>query len=56
MLIPATAVAPLARSRLPVPADLPDNHLSYAVQWMAFAVTLAAVYLVYLRQWRRGGR
>ena len=54
MLIPATAVAPLVPSRLPVPADLPDNHLSYAVQWLAFAVTLAAVYLVYLRQWRRG--
>lgn len=54
MLIPATAVAPLAPSRLPTPDDLPDSHLSYAFQWLAFAVTLAAVYAVYLRQWRRG--
>ena len=54
MLIPTTAVPPLARSRVPTPGDLPDSHLSYAMQWLAFAVTLAAVYAVYLRQWRRG--
>ncbi|MBV8973281.1 MAG: hypothetical protein JO290_13430 [Sphingomonadaceae bacterium] len=54
MLIPTTAVPPLAVSRTPVPDDLSDNHLSYALQWLAFAVTLAIVYLVYLRQWRRG--
>ncbi len=54
MLIPTTAVPPLAVSRTPEPDDLPDNHLSYALQWLAFAVTLAGVYLVYLRQWRRG--
>lgn len=56
MLIPTTAVPPLAPSRVPTPGDLPDNHLSYALQWLAFAVTLAAVYLVYLRQWRRAAR
>lgn len=54
MLIPTTAVAPLTPSRVPTPGDLPDNHLSYAVQWLAFAITLAAVYGVYLGQWRRG--
>ncbi len=54
MLIPTTAVAPLAPSRIPTPGDLPDNHLSYSLQWLAFAATLAAVYLVYLRQWRSG--
>ncbi len=53
MLIPTTAVPPLVPSRIPTPDDLPDNHLSYALQWLAFAVTLAAVYGVYLRQWRR---
>ena len=53
MLIPTTAVPPLAPSRLPTPDDLPDSHLSYAVQWLAFAVTLAGVYGIYLRQWRR---
>ncbi len=54
MLIPASAVPPLVPSRIPEPDDLPDNHLSYALQWLAFAVTLAVIYLVYLRQWRRG--
>lgn len=53
MLIPTTAVPPLVPSRTPVPDDLPDSHLSYAFQWFAFAVTLAAVYVVYLRRWRR---
>jgi surfeit locus 1 family protein len=56
MLIPTSAVPPLVPSRLPTPGDLPDNHLSYALQWLAFAVTLAVVYLVYLRQWRRAAR
>ncbi len=56
MLIPTTAVPPLVPSRTPTPDDLPDNHLSYALQWLAFAVTLAVVYLVYLRQWRRAAR
>ena len=53
MLIPTTAVAPLAVSRTPVPGDLPDNHLSYALQWLSFAATLAVIYAVYVRQWRR---
>lgn len=53
MLIPTTAVPPLVPSRTPTPDDLPDNHLSYALQWLAFAVTLAVIYVVYLHQWRR---
>lgn len=52
MLIPTTAVPPLAVSRTPVPGDLPDNHLSYAFQWFAFAATLAVIYTIYVRQWR----
>jgi len=55
MLIPTTAVPPLVPSRVPTPDDLPDSHLSYAFQWLAFAVTLAVIYGVYLRQWRRAG-
>ncbi len=55
MLIPTTAAPGLLPSRLPDPADLPDNHLNYALQWFAFAATLAVIYFVYLRQWRRGG-
>jgi surfeit locus 1 family protein len=53
MLIPDTAVPPLTPSRIPTPGDLPDSHLSYAFQWLAFAVTLMVVYGVYVRQWRR---
>lgn len=53
MLIPTTAVAGLLPSRVPVPDDLPDNHLSYALQWFAFAVTLAVIYGIYIGQWRR---
>lgn len=52
MLIPTTAVPPLAVSRTPVPDDLPDSHLSYAFQWFAFAATLAVIYAVYVRRWR----
>lgn len=54
MLIPTTAAPGLLPSRIPVPDDLPDNHLSYALQWFAFAATLAVIYAVYVRQWRRG--
>ncbi len=54
MLIPTTAAPGLLPSRVPVPDDLPDNHMSYALQWFAFAATLAVIYAVYVRQWRRG--
>lgn len=48
MLIASNPVAPLGRPRLPTPDDLPDNHLSYAVQWFGLAAALAGVYLVWL--------
>jgi len=53
MLIPTTAIAPLLPSLVPVPDDLPDNHLSYGLQWLAFAATLAVIYALYVRRWRR---
>jgi len=53
MLIPKTAVAPLAPSRTPVPADLPDSHLSYALQWFSFAATLTVIYAIFVLR-RRG--
>lgn len=34
----------------PDPADLPNNHLSYAVQWFLFAVTALAIYAIALRK------
>lgn len=54
MLIPDTAVPPLAPSRLPTPQDLPDNHLSYAGQWFGLALVLAVIYGLWLRRRWRG--
>jgi cytochrome oxidase assembly protein ShyY1 len=50
MLIASNPVPPLGAPRLPRPEDLPDNHLSYAVQWFGLAAALAGVYLVWLRR------
>jgi hypothetical protein len=54
MLIPDTAVPPLLPSRMPTPADLPDNHLSYAGQWFGLALVLVAIYALWLRRRWRG--
>jgi surfeit locus 1 family protein len=54
MLIPDTAVPPLERSRMPTPADLPDNHLSYAGQWFGLAGVLIIIYGLWLRGRLRG--
>lgn len=53
ILVSADAVAPLTPSAPPSVDEIPNNHLSYAMQWFFFAATLAVIYLVYLRQWRR---
>ena len=50
MLIPDTAVPPLAVSQRPEPGGLPDNHLSYAGQWFGLAAALAAIYGIWLRR------
>ncbi len=52
MLIPRTAVAPLEPSRTPTPADLPDSHLSYAIQWFSFAATLGIIYGIFVARRR----
>lgn len=51
MVIPHTAVPPLAPSLTPAPADLPDNHLSYAIQWFSFATILMVIYGIWLRRY-----
>ena len=57
MLIPDSAVPPLQASRLPTPGDLPDNHLSYALQWFGLAAVLAVIYALWLQQrFRAAGR
>ena len=43
---PAADLYPLAK---PDPADLPNNHLSYAVQWFFFAITALVIYAFALR-------
>jgi surfeit locus 1 family protein len=47
---PKAGLAPLAP---PDPRELPNNHLSYAVQWFAFAATALLIYALALRGRRR---
>lgn len=53
LLIADQAVPPFAPARQPSPADLPNNHLSYAFQWFGFSVTLLVIYGLWLRKWRQ---
>lgn len=53
-MIADPALPPLKPSGLPVRADIPNNHLSYAVQWFSFAAMLAVIWALYVRRWRRG--
>ncbi len=49
---PPVAAGTMA-SAMPDPADLPNNHLSYAVQWFFFAATALVIYSIALRQRRK---
>ncbi|WP_294392050.1 SURF1 family protein [uncultured Sphingomonas sp.] len=52
-MIVSTEPAPsLSASASPNPANLPNNHLAYAVQWFAFAAVALLIYALAL--WRRG--
>lgn len=44
------ALAGLAGNATPDPRDLPNNHLSYAVQWFLFALTALVIYGVAVRK------
>ncbi|MFV0623846.1 SURF1 family protein [Sphingomonas sp. ac-8] len=50
MIVAETPAPGLAASRPPDPADLPNNHLAYAVQWFAFAVIALVIYALALRR------
>ncbi len=50
LLIPDAAIPPMQPARQPKPDDLPDNHLSYALQWFSFAGILAVIYGVWMRR------
>jgi surfeit locus 1 family protein len=53
-LIAAPAQAGLDQLSPPDPASLPNNHLSYAVQWFAFAATALIIFALALRKRGRG--
>lgn len=40
----------LQASAPPDPADIPNNHLAYAVQWFLFALIAAVIYLLAVRK------
>ncbi|MHA7818954.1 MAG: SURF1 family cytochrome oxidase biogenesis protein [Erythrobacter sp.] len=50
---PAAGLYPLAA---PDPGDLPNNHMAYAFQWFAFALTALAIYAFALRSRTRKRR
>lgn len=59
MIVSETPASGLGPSPLPDPSSVPNNHLSYAVQWFGFAGTALIIYALALRKrWRErpGGR
>lgn len=48
-LIASPAQAGLEQLAAPDPKDIPNNHLSYAVQWFFFAATALVIYVLALR-------
>ena len=54
MLTAATAAPPLVPSQPPAIDSIPNNHLSYAVQWFFFAAAALTIYVLALRRRNRG--
>lgn len=52
LLVSDVAAPGLQPSALPSPADIPNNHRGYAIQWFLFAGVAAVIYALALR--RRG--
>lgn len=52
-LTAATAAPPLSPSQAPGLDNIPNNHRFYAVQWFAFALIAAIIYLLALRKRNR---
>jgi len=53
-LVAASPGPGLMASAPPSPATIPNNHLSYAIQWFLFALIAAVIYWLALRQrWRK---
>lgn len=52
-LVASPAQASLQQLAIPDPRDVPNNHLSYAVQWFLFALTALVIYVLAVRKkWR----
>ncbi len=49
-LVASPPLAGLAASAAPDPKDVPNNHLSYAVQWFLFAAVALVIYALALRK------
>jgi cytochrome oxidase assembly protein ShyY1 len=49
-LIADPPLAGLAANARPDPSQIPNNHLSYAVQWFLFAATALVIYALALRK------
>jgi cytochrome oxidase assembly protein ShyY1 len=49
-LVADPPLAGLAANRRPDPAELPNNHFAYAVQWFLFAGVALAIYALALRK------
>lgn len=55
MRLVATDPGPgLDASARPSPESIPNNHLSYAIQWFAFAAIAAVIYILALKRRERG--
>ena len=53
-LVAGTAGPGLEASAPPSPDIIPNNHLSYAIQWFLFALIAVVIYLLALRQrWKK---
>jgi surfeit locus 1 family protein len=48
-------LAGLEANARPDPADIPNNHLAYAVQWFLFAGVALVIYALALRKRMRAG-
>jgi len=48
ILILSEPLPPLQKSAIPSPADLPNNHMLYAVEWFFFALAAVVIYLLAL--------
>ena len=52
-LVSTTPGPGLVASALPTPDSIPNNHLSYAIQWFLFAAIAAVIYVLALRRRER---